>query len=250
MIGVPVLAFHAVEHGPGPLCIDPDSFQRQVDVLVSSDLRSVSLSELVACIGRGRPFPPRAVAFTFDDAYASVHEHALPILSRAGFSATVFAVPGVLGGTNTWDPAPASGALRIMGPAALVELHAAGWAIGGHTQTHRSLTALDDVTALDEMARADAALADLLGHAVSLFAYPFGHHDARIRLLAGARYSACVTTGARLASPRSDLTALPRVEAWYVRRPGLLGHLHDQRGAAYLAVRRVLRAVRVGGHRG
>jgi peptidoglycan/xylan/chitin deacetylase (PgdA/CDA1 family) len=245
--GVPVLAFHAVERGPGPLCIDPDTFRRQVDALVSSGVQSISLGELVDCIGAGRQIPLRAAVITFDDAYASVHEQALPILAQAGIRATVFAVPGVLGSRNTWDPPASTGALRIMGPAALVELRDAGWEIGAHTQTHRSLPELDDNEVQDEMARADAALEDLVGDPVAFFAYPFGHHDARTRRLAGARYRACVTAGAEMVQPDSDLTALPRVEAWYLRRPGLLRHLHGRRGSAYLALRRALRTAGRGG---
>jgi peptidoglycan/xylan/chitin deacetylase (PgdA/CDA1 family) len=242
--GVPVLAFHAVETGPSPLCIDRTTFERQVDELASNGFRSVPLSDVVDSITRGAPIPGRAVAFTFDDAYASVHEHALPVLQRADFRATVFAVTDALGGTNTWDSEPAHRAMRVMAPAALLELRDAGWEIGAHTATHPALPTLDDAAADDEMARADLALADLLGEPVSLFAYPFGLHDERIRRLARARYAACMATGARPATASSDLAAVPRVEAWYLRRPGTLAHLDGRRGRSYLALRRALRAVR------
>ena len=247
MSGVPVLAFHAVQRGPAPLCIDPTTFQRQVDELATCGFRSVSLSDLVDSITHRRPLPERAVVFTFDDAYASVHEQALPVLERANFRATVFVVTSALGGANTWDQAPEHRALRIMAPTALLELRDAGWEIGAHTATHPALTSLDDAAADDEMSRADTTLAELLGDPVSLFAYPFGLHDERIRCLARSRYAACMATGARAVNSSSDLAAMPRVEAWYLRRPGTIAHLGDWRGASYLAVRRALRTLRHAG---
>ena len=59
-----------------------------------------------ASCARGRP-PERAVALTFDDGFASVVDHALPLLLERGFPATVFCVAGYLGGLNDWPTEPA-----------------------------------------------------------------------------------------------------------------------------------------------
>ncbi len=250
MSAVPILAFHSVERGPAPLCIDPDTFGEQVDALVARGVRDITLREVINHLADGTPIPDRRVAFTFDDAYAGVADHALPILHAAGFRATVFAVSGRLGATNDWDPPSRGGGLRIMGPTELADLHGQGWEIGSHTRHHSSLPALDDAGVLAEMQGADADLEDLLGAPVSWLAYPYGHHDARVRRLAAQRYDGAVATGAAMVSSGSDRYSLPRVEAWYLRRPITLTHLHDRRGAAYLAARRAIRGLRAGGRRG
>lgn len=250
MNGIPILAFHAIEAGPAPLCIHPDGFRRQVEILADHGVTDISLAELVAALATGAPWPERRVAFTFDDAYASVADHALPILAASGFRATVFAVTGVLGAANDWDPPAPGGGLRVMSRSTLADLRSEGWEIGSHTHSHRSLVGLDDVAVLAEMATADADLEELLGTPISWFAYPYGHHDDRIRRLAAGRYRAAVATGARLVKPGADRSRLPRIEAWYLRRPTTLAHLHDRTGASYLAARRALRAVRSGARRG
>lgn len=83
---------------PGPL--DPydqrssrlsaKSFARQVDYLVKR-LRPVSLPAMLEQWREGRA-DPKSVAFTFDDGFQGVLDHALPILKAKGIPASVFVV--------------------------------------------------------------------------------------------------------------------------------------------------------------
>ena len=51
----------------------------------------------------GHRIDPDAFAITFDDGYEEVLTLGLPSCRSLGFTATVFAVPGELGGCNSWD---------------------------------------------------------------------------------------------------------------------------------------------------
>ena len=69
--------------------------------LAERGLRGVSTDALVEAMRAGKE---RAlVGISFDDGYASVLENAVPELLRREFTATMFIVSGLLGGTNEWD---------------------------------------------------------------------------------------------------------------------------------------------------
>jgi peptidoglycan/xylan/chitin deacetylase (PgdA/CDA1 family) len=240
---LPILCFHAIEEGPGPLCFPPAAFKRQVRRLREAGWRSLVVSEVAAHIAAGRGFPRQALAFTFDDGFASVHSGALDALDAAGFTATVYPATAYLGGVSSWMDGEAS-RLRMLAPAQLRELHAAGWEVGGHTHSHASLPALGEAEIAAELGASTEILEDLVGGPVRTFAYPYGLHDARSRAAASAVYEACVENGASKATASSPLDRLERVEAWYLRRAWQLDHLDDWLGDAYLALRRAGRALR------
>lgn len=232
-----ILAFHAVEDGSGPLCIAPGVFARQVAALAESGAVALTVSDLARRLRSGE-LPERAVAFTFDDGYASVHSAALPVLASHGYVATVFPVTSQLGGTNEWDAARGTATLKLLGRSALMELAATGWEVGGHTHTHRPLTGLSDVDVHREVSVSRSVLEDLLATPVETFAYPYGAWDEPSRRVVGGAHLACLGIGAALATPASPADLLERVDAWYLRREWQLRRLHDPAGRAYLAVRR------------
>jgi peptidoglycan/xylan/chitin deacetylase (PgdA/CDA1 family) len=63
----------------------------------------------------------------------------------------------------------------------LADITRAGVTIGSHTLTHADLPTLDDVALRRELGDSKARLEDLAQTPVDLLAYPFGHHDARVR---------------------------------------------------------------------
>jgi peptidoglycan/xylan/chitin deacetylase (PgdA/CDA1 family) len=244
-VRVPILAYHAVEAGPGPLCIDPTGFAAVVEELDAAGYRSMTAGELAVYVSREEPPPPQTVVFTFDDGYASVHGHALPILRSHGFTATVFPVTAHLGGTNRWDEGRAgTPTLRLMDRRQLETLVAAGWEIGGHTHTHRVMPRLTDTEIVDELARSNEILADIAGETVQSFAYPFGLHDSRVRKFTGGTYRLCLEIGAREFSPSDPLDRAPRVEGWYARSGRQARRLSGALGPLYLAGRRTARGAR------
>ena len=85
------------------LTVDPHRFQRYVETLKRRGFVGLSASDWANHRNTGQGLSNKDVILTFDDAYADLTTYALPTLVRLGFRATVFAVAGAIGGTNSWD---------------------------------------------------------------------------------------------------------------------------------------------------
>ena len=93
-----VLMYHRIADvawDPWQLAVPPERFARQIDIL-AREREVVPLSWLAEKLATGR-VPRRVAAITFDDGYADVGAHALPVLARHGTPATVFLTTGALG---------------------------------------------------------------------------------------------------------------------------------------------------------
>ena len=241
---VTIIAYHAIDEGPGPVCLRREVFDRQVRGLVDAGCTFLPMSEVLRHLSTGTAFPDRAVALSFDDAYESVHRHALPLLDRLGVTATVYPVTSELGGRNRWDAATgAMPELPLVTVGQLHELMAGGWEVGGHTHTHRALPTLAPHEVADELTASNAILEDTIGSRVSTFAYPYGRHDASTRAAARSRYDACLDIGAARARLGTPLDRVGRVDAWYLQREWQTAALAHRAGDVYLASRRAARAL-------
>jgi peptidoglycan/xylan/chitin deacetylase (PgdA/CDA1 family) len=190
---------------PYRITVTPDRLDRQLDWLRRRGLRGVSVAELLAARAGGTG--GRLVGLTFDDGYADFVDAALPVLRRHGFGATLFVLPGRLGGDNAWDPlGPRKPLLTADG---IREAAAAGVEIGSHGLTHVDLTEADDAALRAETAGSRALLAELTGAPVAGFCYPYGTVDRRavdaVRA-AGYRYACAIDPG-----PLTGPHALPRL---------------------------------------
>jgi peptidoglycan/xylan/chitin deacetylase (PgdA/CDA1 family) len=180
----------------------------------------------------------RTVAITFDDGYRSVVELAFPILSRLGLVATVFVptnfvdarAPLAWPGAEEWLDGPHKDELTPMSWSELIRLADAGWEIGSHTQSHPSLTQLDDRRLEEELGESRARIEDSLGGPCTSLAYPYGDHDERVIAAAraagygaGAAGLTRLSTKEPLSVPRIGIFRpdTPRSFGWKVSRPGL-----------------------------
>jgi peptidoglycan/xylan/chitin deacetylase (PgdA/CDA1 family) len=150
--------------------------------------------------------------------------HALPLLRRHACGATLFVLPGRLGGENAWDPdGPRKPLLSAEG---IRRAAAEGVEIGSHGLTHMDLTRADGVLLRAEVRDSRAALREVTGTDVHGFCYPYGRLDRRVvDAVRDAGYSyACATGPGGL----SGLLAIPRVHigerdtAWRLRLKHLL----------------------------
>jgi peptidoglycan/xylan/chitin deacetylase (PgdA/CDA1 family) len=178
-----LLCYHAVSRRwPAALAIAPDDLEQHVGLLANLGYRGATFHDAVA-----RPPEAKTVAITFDDAYRSVIELALPILSRAGFSATVFAPTAFVGtekpmswpGIDHWLDSEHSDELVAMSWEDLDLLAEAGWEIGSHTRSHPRLPELDPAALDAELRESRVEIERRLGACHSL-SYPYGDHDLRV----------------------------------------------------------------------
>jgi hypothetical protein len=74
-----------------------DWLEPRLQHLADNGYRTITCDEIARFVIDGVSPGPRAVALTFDDAWASVWTVAFPLLKRYGLRATVFAIPGRIG---------------------------------------------------------------------------------------------------------------------------------------------------------
>jgi peptidoglycan/xylan/chitin deacetylase (PgdA/CDA1 family) len=118
------------------------------------------------------PGPPR-VAITFDDAYRSVLEHAIPVLREHGFPATLFVPTKWIGTTNVWDP-DSDIRRELMTAAELAELARDGFALESHGHGHVDYARAEPRTVEDDVRASVERLTELLGRPPRYLAYPYG----------------------------------------------------------------------------
>jgi peptidoglycan/xylan/chitin deacetylase (PgdA/CDA1 family) len=184
MTDVLVLCYHAVsERWPAALAIAPQHLEEHVSMLADRGYRGVTFHEAV--MGRQTP---KALAITFDDAYRSVIELALPILSQAGFPATVFAPTDFVGteepmawpGIDQWRDSEHREELVPMSWEELDSLARAGWEIGSHTRSHPRLPTLGSAALDAELQGSRQEIERHLGRPCHSLSYPYGDHDQHV----------------------------------------------------------------------
>ncbi len=177
---VPILCYHRIETPPAGAAadtnfVDPALFAAHLALLETLGFSGVTVGDILRWQRGESTLPPRPVAITFDDAYASVADEALPRLAAIGWPATIFAVTAFLGQTNRWDPhAPPA---TLLDAAALRAAQAQGHEVGAHTRHHRRLRGLAQPAAQEELLGAKAEIEQALGAPCESIAYPYGSHD-------------------------------------------------------------------------
>ncbi len=197
-----------------PFCVSEDTFARQMAWLAEHGL-AISLTDVEAFLRRDRELPTHGVLVTIDDGCPSVHARALPILQRYRVPAVLFVPAGELRHDDGGGPMDESPNAR-MTRAQLLELASAGVTIGSHAWHHRSLGRLSADAARDEAERSRKDLEDLIGAAVTTFAYPFGTRadfNASTRaILDAAGYTTAFTSQHGAVLPDTDPLTLPRIK--------------------------------------
>lgn len=186
----PILSYHKVDtrFELGFTQLEPRVFRRQMETLARLGYHSLGSAELRCALSDTlNPTPyPLSFVLTFDDGYASLAEHAFPVLADHGFAALVFVITDFVGGENTWDVQYAWRRFRHLSWDDLGRWQERGIEVHSHTAMHARLPWLPDDAVREELSRSRETIARRLGRAPSCVSYPFGIADARVRGLAAA----------------------------------------------------------------
>jgi len=204
-----VLMYHHVDAATPPsTSVTPATFRAHVEYLAGEGFSVWPLEQLFDALAAGQPLPERTVALTFDDGYESVLTVAAPLLRAQGWPFTVFV------STDAVD----AGYRGYLGWPALRELGAYGATIANHTRSHAHLVQRAPGESHGDWERrvraeiedAEHRIADEIGQAPRLFAYPYGELDADVeRIVTALGYYAVGQHSGALAT-YSDLHAAPR----------------------------------------
>lgn len=186
--------------------IDCDAFERQLAWLRQQDATVLTAGELVGCLRRGEPLPPKTLVLTVDDAYLSFYQRALPLLRRYGYAATLFVNTDSVGqpGYMSWEQ------LRLA--------VAQGIEIGNHSASHAAFVELlaqggeaGRQQVAQDLMRAQQQLRTHLGRAAKLFAYPYGEYSPEYaELLVSLGFDAAFGQQSGPVAVTAALFSLPR----------------------------------------
>jgi peptidoglycan/xylan/chitin deacetylase (PgdA/CDA1 family) len=198
----------------------------------------------VDCLRQGQPFPPRAFVITFDDGYRSVYDEAFPVLQSYGMLATVFVTVGERTAARPVGRLPSLSGRSMLAWHEIREMQQWGIDFGAHTLTHPDLTRLSLDCAEAEIRDSKAIIEDALGARVDCFAYPYGRYDQRTREIAGKHFACACSDELGLVAADSDLYALERVDAYYLRTDRLFRVMLTEWFPWYIRARGVPRHLR------
>jgi peptidoglycan/xylan/chitin deacetylase (PgdA/CDA1 family) len=157
------------------------SFARQMDMLIKNAVPV--RSDFNGPLESGTHY----VAVTFDDAFTSVLENAMPELIQRNIPCTVFTPTACLGKQPDWikgchEMIVTEQQLKDVAENQLI-------AIGSHTHTHPRLADLKQADAFDEIRISKQILENTLKRDIAQLAFPFGsYNDACIALAYQAGY--------------------------------------------------------------
>jgi acetyltransferase-like isoleucine patch superfamily enzyme/peptidoglycan/xylan/chitin deacetylase (PgdA/CDA1 family) len=178
---VPVLLYHNIgpfQRGTNPsVTISIEKFEEHIHWLKKHDYVGIRPSDWLSWLRGEKRLPHKAVMITFDDAFASLDDYALPLLEKYGFPSAVFVVTSWIGGTNRWGQRKYNVTLPCMTQNQIRKWAARGIEFGSPTRTHPDLTQLRDDDIAVEMQGSASDLSRLLGSRVCAFAYPYGDYS-------------------------------------------------------------------------
>lgn len=198
-----VLYYHGVSASQGR------AFREQMQWLARHS-QPVTLAECVQfsrekehSVARTRP----RVCVTFDDAFANLLDHALPVLQEFGIPATIFAVSGNLGAMPRWElpRGHADARERTMTGRELALLPRGLIELGSHTHTHPRLSRCTPRLIKDEFRRSKCELEQIAGCEVTSLSIPFGDCPSGTPAIAAAcGYKQLVTCARRVVTADTD----------------------------------------------
>ena len=125
---VPVLVYHNFsKKRSDKTAVGQDDFEAQMKYLKQNGYHVVSIDQLLDFINYKEQLPEKSIVITFDDAWRSIFDIALPVLIKYGFTATFFIYTDFIGGGKamTWKQ--------------IETLSKIGFDIQCQTKTHRNL---------------------------------------------------------------------------------------------------------------
>jgi peptidoglycan/xylan/chitin deacetylase (PgdA/CDA1 family) len=152
------------------------AFAQQMEALAKS-------ARVVPASYRGSiPADKAAVAITFDDAFVSVLQNAVPEMVSRSLCCTIFVPVAVLGQHPTWTVEADSRERDevVMTARQLKTLPAEHVVLGSHSMSHPHLSQLHSEKARAEIEQSRRILAELTSREARLFAFPYGDHNSEV----------------------------------------------------------------------
>lgn len=239
MLGI--LTYHSIDDSGSAVSVAPERFRRHVQWLGSGAVRVTSLEELLRT-----PAATDAVALTFDDAFENFADRAWPLLRDNNLPVTLFVPTDHVGRTNDWSGRPERGipSLPLLGWEAIGALAEQGLSLGSHSRSHRDMREFEAADLSAELLCASEKIQRETGCIPRAFAYPFGLFNERVAAAVAEIHRLACGTEFRVFREGEDPHRLPRLDAYYFQRAGLLEAWGRLRFRSYVQLRAAARRAR------
>ncbi len=180
IIHIPILLYHSIVN-PNSASKYPNSislpiFEKHLIWLKEMGYQSTTFSNLTNILENNiENINRKYILITFDDGLANNIENALPILTKHGFTAMIFAVVGRIGKDIDWGK---SVGLKLADINQLYNWINAGCEVGSHTLTHPQLTSISPDRVQKEIIESKSILENLFSRRIDHFCYPYGAFDS------------------------------------------------------------------------
>jgi len=186
LLDIPILTYHHIteedlQNNPYRMAISVKQFDRQMNYLHNHGYSCLSLIELLEVSDDIRFRWNKPFIITFDDGYANFFNNAYPILSRYGFTATVFVVTDFVGKQSDWEGEKGNPMLTWED---IKTLHDNGISFGSHTCSHARLINLSCKQIWHELNYSKEKLESELDREIHFLAYPYGDSNREIQKMA------------------------------------------------------------------
>jgi peptidoglycan/xylan/chitin deacetylase (PgdA/CDA1 family) len=190
----------------------PERFEEQMDYLADNGFRVCGVTELLQARADKSDQGERVIGLTFDDAFKELAVHAVPVLERLGFGATIYVPTAFIGGTSLWLDKAQESERPVLGASELRELSAARIECGAHSHTHPALDVLTEEAARVEIEQSKRVLEETIEREVHSFAYPFGYESAAVRaLVARAGFESACRVNYSVSAAGEDVFGISRL---------------------------------------
>lgn len=196
-----ILTYHSIKVSAAA------QFEKQMNMLLNTG-RPVSLSGNISTLPSGNN-----IAVTFDDAYQSVLQNALPVLRAKNIPTTIFVPTGCLGKKPIWisNPHHSYANETILTEEQLKALPTDLITIGSHTVFHVNLNYETETSIRREIVDSKKNLERLMDKKVTLFAAPYATlNEKYAELFKQAGYQRVFLNIPSFPSTRTDLYILGR----------------------------------------
>ena len=241
---LPILTFHALDEQSSIISFSPELFRRGMAKLYKKGYRTLSLLEVTDCLHQRKPFAERSFVITFDDGYQTVYEKAFPVLQDYGMTATIFLTVGEMGGVKHGDRLPSLEGRSMLNWREIKEMKQGGIEFGAHTLTHPDLTCLPLDRIKTEICDSKTIIENALNTPVSYFAAPYSRYDDRSLEIIRQHFACACSDRLGLTHLGSDLYALERVDAYYLRTERLFDIMLTPLFPLYIRARSIPRRIR------
>ena len=208
--------YHNMGDESGFNTIAKQNFIDQLDYLKTKNYTVVSFDTYIDHILK-KSLDRDTVTFSFDDAYKSFADIAVPVLEQYHYPAILFIPAGFVGKYNQWDENLTAIKIPVMSWHELASVSANPLVtIGSHGLSHQALSSLSESEIEKEIAESKKMIEANLNISICYFSYPYGQfkhfNSAAIDALKKNNYRAACSTNWDRYNSAATIYKLNRIE--------------------------------------